>query len=87
MTPQAIHITPEILAALGGPNLVYVRTVSSDEIIAETSAEVVESAGLTPHRTLYAVHRNDGARIAVVGDRDTAFAAALSHDLAPVSVH
>ena len=88
MTPHpTIQITPEVLAALGGPNLVYVRTVSSDEIIAETSADLVESAGLTPHQTLYAVHRGDGARLAVLGDRNSAFAAALSNDLAPVSVH
>ena len=87
MTPHILQITPEILAALGGPNLVYVRTVSSDEIIAETSPDVVESAGLEPHQTRYAVHRNDGARLAVLGDRASAFAAALSHDLAPVSVH
>lgn len=88
MTPHAeIQITPEVLAALGGPNLVYVRPVSSDEIIAAVPAEVVESAGLEPHQTLYAVHRGDGERIAVLGDRDTAFAAALSYDLAPVSVH
>ena len=88
MTPQApLLITPDVLAALGGPNLVYVRTVSSDEIIAQTSAEVVESAGLTPHQTLYAVHRADGERLAVLADRQTAFATALSHDLAPVSVH
>ena len=88
MTPQVqIQITPDVLAALGGPNLVYVRTVSSDEIIAETSAEVVESAGLVPHQTPYAVHRADGERLAVLSDRQTAFAAALSHDLAPVSVH
>ncbi len=88
MTPQVqIQITPDVLAAVGGPNLVYVRTVSSDEIIAETSAEVVESAGLVPHQTLYAVHRADGERLAVLSDRQTAFAAALSHDLAPVSVH
>ena len=86
MTPQ-IDITADVLAALGGPNLVYVRTVSSDEIIAETSAEVVQSAGLLRHQTRCAVHRGDGARLAVLSDRDTAFAAALSHDLAPVSVH
>ncbi len=87
MTPHTIQITPEILAALGGPNLVYVRTVSSDEIIAQTSAEVVQNAGLTPHQTLYAVHRSDGERLAVLSDRQTAFATALSNDLAPVSVH
>ena len=84
MTPQ---ITSDTFAALGAPELVYVRTVSSDEIIAETSAEVAQSAGLAPHQTLYAVHRADGARLAILADRQTAFAAALSYDLAPVSVH
>ena len=29
----------------------------------------------------------DGARLAVLADRDSAFAAALAHELAPVSVH
>lgn len=89
MTPQAITfpITPEVLAQLGGPSLVYVRTVSSDEIIATAPSEVVEQFGLQPHQTLYAVHRNDGERLAVLSDRDSAFAAALSNDLAPVSVH
>jgi hypothetical protein len=33
------------------------------------------------------VHRADGARLAVLGDRDAAIAAALAHELAPVSVH
>ena len=88
MTPQVpIQITPEVLAALGGPNLVYVRTISSDEIIDTAPPEVVQSFGLQPHQTLYAVHRNDGERLAVLADRASAFAAALSHDLAPVSVH
>ena len=89
MTPQVLHIPldTQIFAALGGPSLVYVRTVSSDEIIDTTPAEVVESFGLQPHQTLYAVHRADGERLAVMVDRASAFAAALSHDLAPVSVH
>ena len=89
MTPHALHIPidPQLFAALGGPNLVYVRTVSSDEIIDTAPAEVIETFGLQPHQTLYAVHRADGERLAVLADRASAFAAALSHDLAPVSVH
>ena len=31
--------------------------------------------------------RADGERLAVMLDRDTAFAAAVAHELAPVSVH
>jgi hypothetical protein len=42
---------------------------------------------LDPHQMLYAVHRADGERLAVMTDRETAIAAALAHELAPVSVH
>ena len=74
-------------ADLGGPDLVYVRTVSAAEVIRTVPAEVVKSFGVQPPQTLYAVHRGDGERIAVLTDRDSAFAAALMHELAPVSVH
>ena len=37
--------------------------------------------------TLFAVHAADGERLAVMLDRETAFAAAVAHELAPVSVH
>jgi hypothetical protein len=33
------------------------------------------------------VHRADGERLAVMMDRNSAVAAALAHELAPVSVH
>ena len=36
---------------------------------------------------LYAVHASDGARLALVSDRETAFAAARQNDMKPVSVH
>lgn len=35
----------------------------------------------------YAVHAADGTAIAVLGDRDTAFAMLRQHDLEPMSVH
>ncbi len=35
----------------------------------------------------FAVHAADGTQLAIIGDRDTAFAAVRSHDLEPVSVH
>ena len=80
-------LNPQDLILLGGPNLVYVREVSASEVIAEGPAGLAEQYGLQPDQTLYAVHRGDGARLAVLGDRDAAFAAALAHELAPVSVH
>jgi len=81
------HLTPEAFAALGGPNLVYVRPVKAAEIMADTPLEQIRGFDLKPEQTLYAVHRADGARLAVLGDRDSAMAAALANELAPVSVH
>lgn len=85
MTPQ--RLTNEAFAALGAPDLVYVRPVTAAEIIADIPAAVLEGHDLSPRQTLFAVHRADGERLAVLGDRDSAVAAALAHQLAPVSVH
>lgn len=84
MTPS---LTTEAFAALGAPSLVYVRPVKAAEILASVPAAQVESFELDPDQTLYAVHRADGERLAVLTDRDSAVAAALAHELAPVSVH
>lgn len=74
-------------AALGAPSLVYVREISGAEVLATTPVEAVEGFELTPEQTLFAVHGADGSRLAVVTDRDTAYAAARAHELVPVSVH
>lgn len=84
MTP---NFTNEDFAALGAPNLVYVRPVKAKEIIASAPVEAARGFSLDPDQTLYAVHRADGSRLAVLTDRDSAVAAALAHELAPVSVH
>ncbi len=84
MTP---HLTIEAFAALGGPNLVYVRPVKAEEILAGAPSEALSSFELEPDQILYAVHRADGARLAVLTDRESAYAAAVAHELAPVSVH
>ena len=81
------HLSPKAFADLGGPDLVYVREVTGAEVIAEMPEAAVEEHHLTPGRTLYALHRADGERLAVLGDRPSAFAAALMNALAPVSVH
>jgi hypothetical protein len=86
MTPQFL-MTKEAFAALGAPDLVYVRPVSAAQVLAEAPAGRLEGIALDPGQTLYAVHRADGARLAVMTDRDSAVAAALAHELAPVSVH
>jgi len=81
------HLTNEAFAALGGPNLVYVRPVKAAEILADTPLDQIQGIALNPEQTLYAVHRADGARLAVLDNRDAAMAAALANELAPVSVH
>ena len=85
MTPQPF--THEAFAALGGPDLVYVRPIKAAEIMADTPVEVIQGIELDPDQTLYAVHRADGERLAVMVDKNAAVAAALAHELAPVSVH
>ncbi|MFZ5668362.1 MAG: DUF1150 family protein [Pseudomonadota bacterium] len=85
MTPQLL--SNEAFAALGAPDLVYVRPVKGAEIIASTPVAALQGFPLTPDQILYAVHRADGERLAVMTDRDSAVAAALAHELAPVSVH
>lgn len=80
-------LSSEDFAALGAPDLVYVRPVKAAEILADAPVDVVRGFDLSPNQTLYAVHRADGARLAVMGDKDSAVAAALAHELAPVSVH
>ena len=84
MTP---NLTIEAFAALGAPDLVYVRPVKAAEILASVPAAQVQGFELDPDQTLYAVHRADGERLAVLSDRQAAVAAALAHELAPVSVH
>ena len=84
MTPT---LTTEAFAALGAPDLVYVRPVKVREVLGATPVETVEGVDLTPDQTLYALYSADGARLAVMVDRDSAVAAALANQLAPVSVH
>ena len=83
MTPI---LSTEAFAALGAPDLDYVRPVKAAEILASVPAQTA-TLELDPEQTLYAVHRADGERLAVLTDRDAAMAAALAHELAPVSVH
>ena len=84
MTPQ---LTTEAFAALGAPDLVYVRPIKAREVLGSEPVEAVQGFPIDPEAVLYAVHSADGARLAVLTDRDSAVAAALANELAPVSVH
>ncbi|WP_353471245.1 DUF1150 family protein [Salipiger sp. H15] len=61
--------------------IVYVRSVEVSDLPKDVQDQV---GGQT---RLYAVHRADGERLALVRDRGLAFALARQNDLAPVTVH
>jgi hypothetical protein len=84
MTPM---MTKEDFKGLGAPDLVYVREITAADVLADTRLEDSRGLLIDPDQTLYAVHSADGERLAVMLDRETAFAAAVAHELAPVSVH
>ncbi len=84
MTPE---LKTEDFAALGAPLLVYVRPIKARDVLGATPVESAGGIAMDPDQVLYAVHSADGARLAVLGDRASAIAAALAHELAPVSVH
>lgn len=75
-------------AELGGRKLVYIRAVVArdvqDDLVDDDGDRL---ADVPADATLYSVHSADGERIALVGDRDLAFAAARQHEMNPVSVH
>jgi hypothetical protein len=64
-----------------GDAIVYVRPVDVADLPEPIRAQI-GGAGV-----IYAVHRADGERLALVRDRALAFALARQNDLAPVSVH
>ena len=66
MTPQ---FTTEAFAALGGPNLVYVRAIRAKDILGQTQVQLGDAFNLNPDQILYAVHRADGERLAVLQDQ------------------
>jgi hypothetical protein len=85
MTPNPL--SPEAFAALGAPELVYVRPVTGAEILADTPIEHIRGFHIDPQQVLYALHGADGSRLAVMTDKASAVAAAEAHELAVVSLH
>lgn len=61
--------------------IVYVRPVA----VSDLPDGVREQAGDVDR--IYAVHSEDGERLALVSNRELAFSVAREHDMAPVSVH
>ncbi|MDI1325949.1 MAG: DUF1150 family protein [Brevundimonas sp.] len=85
MTPMIM--TKEDFRGLGAPDLVYVREIRATDVLADVVSSSTKGLTIDPEATLFAVHAADGERLAVMVDRETAFAAAVAHELEPVSVH
>ncbi len=80
-------LSRKAFADLGAPDLVYIREVTARELLDDAPALEAGGLEINPDQILYAVHGADGARLAVLMEREEAFAAAVAHELAPVSVH
>lgn len=73
---------------MANKKLCYVRPVLARDVRDELEREVGDANdSLTDESVLYALHADDGSRIAVMSGRDIAFAAARQHEMTPVSVH
>jgi len=73
--------TPFNAMPQNGQRIVYVLPVAVADLPEDIRAQVDGA------ETLYAVHRTDGARLALVANRNLAFALAREHDMVPVSAH
>lgn len=65
----------------GSDRIVYIRPVA----VADLPEGLREQA--EGRETIYAVHRPDGQRLALVADKGMAFALSRKNDMEPVSVH
>ena len=86
-TTNEQHDRTEAGAAADGIKTCYVRPVLAGEVRDEIARESKEELQLRDDSVLYALHAADGSRIALMSDREIAFAAAKQHEMVPVSVH
>jgi len=61
--------------------IVYVRPVMAEDLPSELRDQIEDG------EILYAVHKSDGERLALVKDRQMAFMLARQNHLSPVTVH
>ncbi|MGV6800884.1 MAG: DUF1150 family protein [bacterium] len=72
----------------GARNLVYIREVLAGDVINDLDeVDSQELAAIPADTILYSLHAADGARLALMGDREVAFAAARQNEMIPVNVH
>ncbi len=76
-------LSDEAFANAGVGNIVYVREVLAGDLVSEFGNEI----NVPADTVLYSVHAANGERMAVLDNRDAAFAGARQYDMEPVSVH
>lgn len=75
----------QMLSNLIAQNLVYVREVKAAELM--RAGLLPGNAKVDPLQKLFTLCASDGRQLAIMDNRDLAFAAAREHELNPVSVH
>jgi len=75
----------EVFGHLLAENLVYVRETPAADLV--SSGLVSPKTRLDPVQKYFVVCAVDGRPLAVLDNRELAFAAAREHDMQPVSVH
>jgi hypothetical protein len=70
---------------LEGNRFVYIRHIDDGEIRSLLPPDALDD--VSDPDDLFVVASADGQRLAIVEGREAAFAAALAHDLKPLSVH
>jgi hypothetical protein len=85
---EQARLSARDFAELGGRKLVYIRTVAARDVLDDLLDDDGElSLEIADDDILYSVHSSSGERLALVGDRELAFAAARQYEMHPVSVH
>jgi hypothetical protein len=77
------QVTPQVLAAIGGGEIAYVRAIKSDDL----NRLFPQAPEIQPGLDLFALLGADGTPIMVTDSRNTAIANAWENNLVPVSVH
>ena len=76
-------MSQEALLALGVQKIVYIRETKLEELGEELQGQIE----IEEDEVLFGVFGADGSPLAVLNDRDAAFAGARQYDFEPVSVH
>lgn len=71
----------------GERRVCYVREVFAKDVREDIERELDTDYDFDDDSVLYALHADDGSRIALMSDREIAFAAARQHEMMPHSVH